>query len=59
MKMIIRDLISDVRSAERDNMPEYAEKCRLDLAKIWPLRNGRPELDCYGWPNILNGHHKP
>ena len=51
VKMIIRDLISDVRCAERDNMPEYAAKCQRELAVVWPLRNtGKYELDHNGWP---------
>jgi hypothetical protein len=54
MKMIIRDLISDVRCAIRDKKPEYADECRRNIALTFPLRNtGRQELDRYGWPKIL------
>jgi len=48
---IIKDLISDVRAAKRDGLPLYAEKCKRDIAKIWPFRNtGRKYLNKYGWP---------
>lgn len=49
---IIRDLIIDVRCAERDGLPDYASKCRADLARIIPTRHA-PSLDRYGWPTIL------
>jgi len=55
MRMIIRDLIADVRCAERDNLPEYAEQCRQDIKRLFPLRHsGRRELNIYGWPNELD-----
>lgn len=54
MKMILRDLISDIRCAERDKMPKYADKCRRDLKKVFPLRHtGGQELNIYGWPTAL------
>jgi len=53
MRNIIRDLISDVRCAERDNLPEYAYKCRQDIKKLFPLRH-TGEFNRYGWPTALN-----
>ena len=35
----LRDLVVDVRCAERDGLPDYAAKCRADIARIWPLRH--------------------
>lgn len=34
----IRDLIIDIRCAERDGLPEYADRCRRLLSKAWPKR---------------------
>ena len=34
----IRDLIVDIRCAERDGLPEYANKCRKELEEVWRTR---------------------
>lgn len=36
----ISDLESDIRCAERDNLPEYAAQCRAKLAKLKAQRSG-------------------
>ena len=51
MRAIIRDLVVDVRCAERDGMPEYAEKCRQQIATLYYNRHGA-KLNRYGWPVI-------
>lgn len=54
-RAIIRDLISDIRAAERHGLPAYAVKCREELATLLPLRNCGAQLDRYGWPIVLKG----
>lgn len=58
LRDIIRDLIVDVRCAERDGLSEYAAKCRADLRKVLPTRHA-PDLDRYGWPRQLKSLTTP
>lgn len=41
MRDYIKDLIIDIRCAKRDGMPKYEEKCKAELARIFPLRNSK------------------
>lgn len=34
----IRDLVVDVRCAERDGLAEYATLCRQDIQRLWARR---------------------
>lgn len=46
---IIRDLITDVRCAERDGQLGYANTCRRQIEVLWRTRHN-VQLDRYGWP---------
>lgn len=53
---IIRDLVVDIRCAERDAkaledqaLDMYALMCRSDLKRLWRVRH-TVRLDRYGWP---------
>jgi hypothetical protein len=45
----LRDLISDIRCADRDRMPEYRDKCKAELAKLWSKRHSA-RINRYGIP---------
>ena len=45
----MRDLIVEVRCAERDGLHEYAQKCRDSLRRLWKTRHS-PKIDKYGVP---------
>ena len=53
---LIRDLIVDVRCAERGNsqhdLSEYVIKCREQLRFLIPNRHGA-RLNSYGWPEDM------
>ena len=47
----LRDLVADIRCAERDGLQGYADACRAELAALWVARKaarigrwGRPEV---------------
>lgn len=45
----LRDLIVDVRCAERDGLPDYAKACREKIRALWPTRH-TPRINRYGEP---------
>ena len=51
MREIILDLIVDIRCAERDGQPEYAEQCRRQVRAFFKARH-TARRDRYGWPLV-------
>jgi hypothetical protein len=54
VREILRDLVTDVRCAERDGLPEYAAKCRREIAILYAMRH-TARLGSYGWPRVPFG----
>ncbi len=57
----IRDLISDIRSAEASNRAEmaaYALRCRQELACLLPARH-TARIDRYGIPKVADVNDYP
>lgn len=48
-RFYLRDLISDIRCARRDGMPEYALKCAEEFRALWAGRHDA-KIERYGIP---------
>jgi hypothetical protein len=35
----LRDLVTDIRCARRDGLPDYAIKCVAEFRALWPRRH--------------------
>ena len=47
----MRDLEIDILCAERDGLPDYAAKCRAELAKLMQTKTADIKIDQYGMPH--------
>ena len=47
----LRDLVADIRCAERDGLQAYSDKCRSELAALWAGRKAAC-IGRWGYPEV-------